>query len=177
VQELFARLGTEMARAGAKVTDFTLPAPYERMHDAQALIWDYEVARCLTSEYALHRGQIREPLLGQLGRGLSVPWADYDAAMAVARGGRQRFADTLGDFDVLVVPSTADEAPKGDATGLPYFNRTWSLLHTPCVHVPYGRGPNGLPIGFQVVGRIGDDARTLAAAHWLQVKVAAAGNP
>ena len=82
---------------------------------------------------------------------------------------------TLGDLDVLVVPSSQGEAPKGNATGLPYFNRTWSLMHTPCVHVPYGTGPNGLPIGFQVVGRIGDDARTLAAAHWLQVNVAAKG--
>jgi len=180
VQELFARLGAELERAGAKVADFTLPPPYEKMHDAQALIWDYEVARCLTSEYALHRDQIREPLLGQLGRGLAVPWADYDAAMAVARAGRRLFSGTMGEFDVLVVPSSQGEAPRGDATGLPYFNRTWSLLHTPCVHVPCGKGPNGLPIGFQVVGRIGDDARTLAAAHWLQVNVApvegAAGN-
>ncbi len=175
VRSLFARLGAEFSRAGANVVDFTLPSPYEKMHDAQALIWDYEVARCLTSEYALHQDQIREPLLGQLGRGLTLPWAEYDAAMALAREGRQRLAQTLGDLDVLVVPSSQGEAPKGNATGLPYFNRTWSLMHTPCVHVPYGTGPNGLPIGFQVVGRIGDDARTLAAAHWLQVNVAAKG--
>lgn len=175
VQALFTRLGAEFSRAGAKVVDFTLPSPYEKMHDAQALIWDYEVARCLTSEYELHRDQIREPLLGQLGRGLTLPWTEYDAAMTLAREGRQRFAQTLGDLDVLVVPSSQGEAPKGNATGLPYFNRTWSLMHTPCVHVPYGKGPNGLPIGFQVVGRIGDDARTLAAAHWLQVNVAAKG--
>jgi Asp-tRNA(Asn)/Glu-tRNA(Gln) amidotransferase A subunit family amidase len=173
VQALFAQLGAEFSRAGAMVTDFTLPSPYEKMHDAQALIWDYEVARCLTSEYMLHRPKIREPLLGQLARGLDVPWAHYDAAMAIARDGRLRFADTLGEFDVLVVPSSAGEAPKGDATGLPYFNRTWSLLHAPCVHVPYGTGPNGLPIGFQVVGRIGEDGRTLAAAHWLQANIAA----
>jgi Asp-tRNA(Asn)/Glu-tRNA(Gln) amidotransferase A subunit family amidase len=92
--------------------------------------------------------------------------------MATAREGRRRIADTMGGFDVLVVPSTHGEAPKGEATGMPYFNRTWSLLHTPCVHVPYGKGPNGLPIGFQVVGCIGEDARTLAAAHWLQLNVA-----
>ena len=87
-------------------------------------------------------------------------------------GRRSRINDTIGEFDVLVVPSSQGEAPKGNATGLPYFNRNWSLLHTPAVHVPYGHGPNNLPIGFQVVGRIGDDARTLAAAHWLQVNVA-----
>ncbi|CAM9589603.1 unnamed protein product, partial [Phaeothamnion confervicola] len=175
VRQLFSRLGAEFARAGAKVADFALPSPYGKMHDAQALIWDYEVARCLTGEYALHRDRIREPLLGQLGRGLAVPWADYDAAMEVAREGRRGFDGVMAGFDVLVVPSSQGEAPKGNATGLPYFNRAWSLLHTPCVHVPYGKGPNGLPIGFQVVGRIGDDARTLAAAHWLQTNVALPG--
>lgn len=172
VQDLFARLGGQMERAGADVKDFDLPAPYEKIHDAQALIWDYEVARCLTGEHALHREKIREPLLGQLERGLAIPPAEYDAAMALAREGRRRFDHTMGDFDVLVVPSSQGEAPRGNATGLPYFNRAWSVLHTPAIHVPHGRGPNNLPIGFQVVGRIGDDARTLACAHWLQLNVA-----
>ena len=172
VKDLFGRLGGELSRAGATVADFALPSPYEKMHDAQALIWDYEVARCLTSEHALHRDKIREPLLGQIERGLAMPWEDYERAMAIAREGRRSFDDVMGDFDVLVVPSSQGEAPRGQATGMPYFNRNWSLLHTPAVHVPYGTGPNNLPIGFQVVGRIGDDARTLACAHWMQLNVA-----
>lgn len=175
VQQLFAGLGAAFARAGAQVGDFALPAPYAQLHDAQALIWDYEVARCLTDEYERHRDMIREPLRSQLARGFEVAPADYEAAMALAREGRRGFADVMGAFDVLVVPSSQGEAPKGlGATGLPYFNRTWTLLHVPCVHVPYGRGPNGLPIGFQVVGRIGDDARVLACAHFLQKNLAAA---
>ena len=174
VQQLFGGLGALFSRAGAKVIDFALPSPYEKMHDAQALIWDYEVARCLTSEFALHGGLIREPLHGQIENGLALPWSQYEAAMALAREGRRGLAQAIGDLDVLVVPSSQGEAPKGQATGLPWFNRTWSLLHTPCVHVPHGSGPNGLPIGFQVVGRIGDDARTLACAHWLQKAVAKA---
>ena len=126
VRDLFARLGGEFSRAGATVSDFSLPAPYEKMHDAQAAIWDYEVARCLTSEHALHRDKIREPLLGQIERGLVMPWEDYEGAMAVAREGRRSFANIMGEFDVLVVPSSTGEAPRGDATGLPYFNRNWS---------------------------------------------------
>lgn len=175
VRQLFAHLGAEFARAGAKVADFALPGPYAGLHDAQALIWDYEVARCLTGEFDRHRDEIREPLRGQLARGLAIAPEDYDAAMALACEGRRSFAGVIEAFDVLVVPSSQGEAPRGlTATGLPYFNRTWTLLHVPCVHVPHGHGPNGLPIGFQVVGRIGDDARVLACAHFLQSRLAAA---
>ena len=77
--------------------------------------------------------------------------------------------DELREFDALVVPSAPGEAPRGlEATGNPVFNRIWSLLHTPCVHVPTATGAQRLPLGLQVVGMIGDDARALACAHWVE---------
>ena len=77
--------------------------------------------------------------------------------------------DACTDFDALVVPAAPGEAPEGLAsTGDSVFNRVWTLLHAPCVNVPAGRGPKGLPLGVQVVGRIGDDARVLACAHWIE---------
>jgi Asp-tRNA(Asn)/Glu-tRNA(Gln) amidotransferase A subunit family amidase len=51
------------------------------------------------------------------------------------------------------------------------MNRMWTLLHLPCVGVPAGRGPCGLPVGLQVVGRAGDDARVLAAAAWIEAQL------
>jgi Asp-tRNA(Asn)/Glu-tRNA(Gln) amidotransferase A subunit family amidase len=35
------------------------------------------------------------------------------------------------------------------------------------------QGPNGLPLGAQLVGRRGDDARLLRTARWLTARVAA----
>jgi len=37
----------------------------------------------------------------------------------------------------------------------------------PVMNIPCSRGPNGLPVGVQIIGRIGDDARAVAAAEWL----------
>ena len=48
------------------------------------------------------------------------------------------------------------------------MNSVWTLLHTPCVSLTASRGPNGLPVGLQAVGRIGEDARTLAVADWIE---------
>jgi Asp-tRNA(Asn)/Glu-tRNA(Gln) amidotransferase A subunit family amidase len=75
---------------------------------------------------------------------------------------------------VLLAPSTTGEAPAGlESTGNPVMNRVWTLLHVPCVTVPVAQGPNGLPLGLQVIGRIGDDARTLAAARWIHERLGA----
>ena len=68
----------------------------------------------------------------------------------------------------MLAPSVTGEAPAGLAsTGSPIMNRAWTLLHVPCVGVPAGQGPTGLPIGLQVIGRIADDARVLAVAEWI----------
>ena len=75
----------------------------------------------------------------------------------------------MRDFDVLVTPSTIGEAPEGlTTTGSPQFNVMWTLLGTPALTVPAGRGPRGLPLGIQLVGAVGNDALTLSAAAWVQ---------
>ena len=54
------------------------------------------------------------------------------------------------------------------------FNRVWTLLGTPAVSIPAHRGEQGLPVGIQLVGRIGDDARLMAAALFAERALAAA---
>ena len=57
------------------------------------------------------------------------------------------------------------------ATGNPIFCSTWTLLGTPAVTLPLLEGPNGLPIGVQLIGRRGNDARLLRTARWLAARV------
>jgi len=168
--KMFEELPARLVRAGARVGALELPEAFAPLADLHGTIWDYEIARCLADEHRRHRDLIREPLLGKLDRGRGVAADAYDAAQRVAREFRRRLADAMHDFDALVVPSAPGEAPEGLAsTGDSVFNRVWTLLHAPCVSVPAGRGPKGLPLGVQVVGRFGDDARVLACAHWIEV--------
>jgi Asp-tRNA(Asn)/Glu-tRNA(Gln) amidotransferase A subunit family amidase len=53
------------------------------------------------------------------------------------------------------------------ATGDPIFCRIWTLLGVPVMNIPCSQGQNGLPVGVQIIGRIGDDARVVAVAEWL----------
>jgi len=67
------------------------------------------------------------------------------------------------------------EAPEGlGYTGNPVFNRMWTLLGTPCVTLPAFKGAKGLPVGIQLVGRIGDDARLMEAALFAENALAEA---
>ena len=171
-QQLFSSLGARLSKAGAAVADFTLPARYDGIAQAQDIIAAVEMEACLADEYRRHQHLLSQRLRLRLEEGASMAATGYDAAMTLADQCRNTFANDIAPFDVLVVPSAPGTAPLGlNATGDPVFNRTWSLLHTPCVHVPLTTAPNGLPLGVQVVGRIGDDARTLASAHWIEMRL------
>ncbi|HEX7081610.1 MAG TPA: amidase [Gammaproteobacteria bacterium] len=160
--------GTALAEAGAAVDWIELPARFGGLGDAHAAIFGYETVRNLAHERRAHCDQLSPRLQRELDAGAEVSAADYDAAQALARDCRRRFPSATADFDVLLAPSATGEAPRGlESTGSPVMNRTWTLLHVPCVNVPYGRGPHGLPLGVQVIGRQGDDARMLAAAAWI----------
>ena len=47
------------------------------------------------------------------------------------------------------------------------FNAPWTALHVPCVTIPVGFGPAGLPLGLQIVGGVGEDRATLAWSQWI----------
>ncbi len=104
--------------------------------------------------------------------GLAVSPERYDAARALARSCRAALANVFDGIDVVLAPSAVGEAPEGiQATGDPLFNRMWTLLRTPCIHLPLGLGPRGLPVGVTIAGPIGADRSTLLAADWIHSRL------
>jgi Asp-tRNA(Asn)/Glu-tRNA(Gln) amidotransferase A subunit family amidase len=92
--------------------------------------------------------------------------------MALIARCRTLFAAAIAPFDALLTASAPGEAPLGlDNTGEAMFNRLCSGLGVPCLNLPGFAGPNGLPVGIQVIGAIADDARLLRAAKWIAGRV------
>jgi Asp-tRNA(Asn)/Glu-tRNA(Gln) amidotransferase A subunit family amidase len=88
---------------------------------------------------------------------------------------RRQLAEQLQDLDFLLTPSAPGEAPLTLAsTGSSIFNRAWTLLGAPCVTVPFGAGPAGLPLGVQLVGAFDADMPLLAHAHRVERTLRAA---
>ncbi len=52
-----------------------------------------------------------------------------------------------------------------ETTGEPMFQEFWTALHVPTITLPTHRGPNGLPVGIQLVARHYEDEALLAFAN------------
>jgi Asp-tRNA(Asn)/Glu-tRNA(Gln) amidotransferase A subunit family amidase len=168
--------GRQLAAAGAALKDFELPPDFDALYEAQGVIMRYEIARAMVSETEKHRELLSPEFAQRMDEGMAIPHDAYQSAQRQAASCRQRFAGELAGVHVLLTLSALGEAPVGlNTTGDALFNRIWTLLGAPCVHVPSGAGPHGLPLGVQVVGAPGADLATLRCAHWIESRLRARG--
>jgi len=154
-----------LERAGARVEEIAVPEQHRRLTEAQQSIMGFELVRGLAYERLQHSAELSPPLAQLLDAGLAVGAPEYDAAIAETAMSRARLDGFFGSCDAMLTPAAPGEAPRGlGHTGNPVFNRMWTLLGVPCVTMPAVWSESGLPTGIQLVGRIGDDARLMAAA-------------
>ena len=165
---LLDRVADTLARAGASVQDRDLPASFAALETAHPIVMNLESARSLGWELAHAREGISAELMDRLTFGLTRSETEIAAAYATFRRTQQAFPGVTEGLDILLTPAAPGQAPNGLGwTGDPTFNYIWTSLHVPCVTVPTGHGPNGLPLGIQIIGRLDDDAATLAWSQWI----------
>jgi amidase len=167
-QRLLEDAVRKLGQRGARVVEVTLPREFERLVAAHRSISSFEFARNFTWEIENHWEKISERLRnGRIKDGLECSFERYCEARAFAEGCRAKFADACGDCDVLLTAAATGEAPIGlESTGNAAPCAIWTTLHVPSVTIPAFRGPNGLPVGVQLVARRNDDRRLLSAARW-----------
>ena len=157
-----------LAKAGAQIDTVELDGEFAELADVQIRMSSYEFYRALTFERTRHARKISDSLMQRITAGGQVTRAQYVQTHEIAQRCRARLDDVYREYDVLLSPSTTGEAPRGlTSTGDPVFGLTWTLMHGPAVTLPVFTGPAGLPLGAQVTGPRGADARTLVAAEWI----------
>jgi Asp-tRNA(Asn)/Glu-tRNA(Gln) amidotransferase A subunit family amidase len=171
-QALLPDVARRLSRAGAWVEDRELPDAFNAMEAMHPIVQFAESARALGWEMTTAREQISAELLELLEPAMQHSTETVDAARATLIRLRPAFPQATEGLDVLITPAAPGEAPAGLGwTGDPAFNFMWTSLHLPCITVPAGKGPKGLPLGIQVVGRHGEDRQLLAWAQWIAAAI------
>ena len=174
--ELLDRAAAAARRAGAEVVAREMPPEVAAAQPAHPLVMNGEGAQALAWELATHPALLSEVLRTRLQEARARPAEALQAARAAFRAARAAFPAAIEGFDAILTPATAGEPPEGLAwTGDPAFNSLWTALHLPCLTVPAGTGPRGLPLGLQLVGHHGGDRALLAWAEWMRSLLAAEG--
>ena len=168
-QKNLEKAAERLAQAGAQVRPYNMFPESESLFDRHKVIMGFETARALAWEYTAHPDKVSASLKPRLDEGWKVTRAAYDGMRALAERCRRALAQDLREMDFLLTLSAPGEAPASLAsTGDPVFNRAWTLLGVPCITLPYGRGPAGLPLGVQLVGAFDGDAALLGWARWAE---------
>ena len=167
--ESLARLRT----AGAEVTEAELPAAFDKAHAVHRTIMAFEAARTLEALQSQQRAKLSAVLNRFLDEGHAIDAAAHAEALAQRQTLQAAFRPFLAGFDAIVTPPTRGEAPATlEHTGDPVFCTIWTLLGVPALSLPVGFGPQGLPLGLQIVGTLQDDAHLLRVARWVEQAVA-----
>ena len=175
-QALIGSVAARSASAGARISSVALEPAFDRLNELQVAFSAFEFYRALTHERTRHPELISSSLTARLAAGGKVTRAAYDAARAETRHFVALMAKHFEVCDIMLAPSAPGEAPGIEGTGEPTFGLMWTQLGLPCITVPAGTGPNGLPIGVQIIAAAGNDAGLMRAAAWVERVVGAVKN-
>ena len=165
-----------LEQGGARLSELPWPAAWDGLTQAQIELMGHEALAAFAPESRQQAQQFSPAFADFLAAARALRDGQAAAAYRLAEQARCALAAVFETVDVLLAPSAEGEAPAGlGATGNPLFNRMWTLLGVPCVHVPTGTGAQGLPVGVTVIGPRWGDARALAVAERLQRHVQQAG--
>ncbi|MCX7365926.1 MAG: amidase [Alphaproteobacteria bacterium] len=159
-----------LAKAGAQVREIELPPPADVMRAGQRTLSAFEGPRAAADEarrfYDLLSKSFQED---KIAAGNQIDYATWVAARKLGEAGRANVDALFEDIDVILTAPAPGEAPIGlERTGNATFNLLWTYLWMPCITLPFSRGPTGLPVGLQLVGRQHEDATLLDIAGWVK---------
>ncbi|MCU0902208.1 MAG: amidase family protein, partial [Cypionkella sp.] len=127
-----------------------------------------EMAKCYHGIERRGRDTLSPVLCAAMDEGKAVLARDYLAALDWRALMTAALNPLFDRCDAIICPAAPGPAPEGlGHTGSAIFNGLWTLAGVPALTLPLFWADNGLPMGLQLVGRRGDDARLMRTARWL----------
>jgi Asp-tRNA(Asn)/Glu-tRNA(Gln) amidotransferase A subunit family amidase len=168
-----------LAAAGAAITETELPVECTEGDERQRVIGSFEGLRNHMPELHRHEALLSAPLReGKIALGRELSLDAFRAACRGAESARAAARDWASRFDAVLTLPAPGQAPRGLAdTGSAVFNALWTQLYMPCLTLPAGHGPDGLPVGVQLIARRHTDERLLAVGLWVESRLGEGERP
>jgi len=168
-------LGELVALLGERCFEADLPTAFDEAAEIRRRINFAEMAKNYYGHERRGRDAMSAVLREAMDEGKTVLARDYLAALDWPVVYNAGLESILERCDAIICPAAPGPAPTGlESTGDAIFNGLWTLCGTPAVTLPLLESGDGMPMGVQLVGRRGDDARLLRTARWLMERVDAA---
>jgi Asp-tRNA(Asn)/Glu-tRNA(Gln) amidotransferase A subunit family amidase len=127
-----------------------------------------DIAANYETDYERGADKLSASLKELIERGRNVKAVDYIKSLARIPVVNEALDEIFDRYDAILTPAVAGAAPQGlESTGSPMYCTLWTYCGMPAISLPLLQAGNGLPVGVQLVGRVGDDARLLRTARWL----------
>ncbi|MDF3850176.1 amidase [Achromobacter denitrificans] len=163
-----ARIQAVLGAHGVRCVSVEAERETARLLRAHDVIMHYEFARSLAPVVERRADAVSAALRQAVVEGLAIGAAQYREMRALQAELRHGWRRLYDGADAVLTPSTPGPAPRGLAhTGDASFNKIWSVLGWPCLHLPTAFNPAGLPLGMQLVGDWESDRALLALGRKL----------
>ena len=172
MQAVLENVAGLVEKAGAVVTDVTLPHRFDEIVPDFSIVNGWEAVETLALEIRDHLDDFNSHNRARVEFVRGLTREDYERASLNLGQARKEMDALMIDYDVLISPSEVSEAPVGlDKVHSANFARLWTQMYTPSVNLPLFVGVHGMPLGFQVIGRKDHDAETLGCAAWIDARL------
>lgn len=164
-----------LVAAGWKVERLIAFAEIERINEVHNEMIAAEFANVHATWFSMHNALYHPKSAELIAKGRKV---GEDRVIQAKHGRvqlREQLEEAMRRFGkaLWVAPATVGEAPQGiESTGSPIMNLPWTYAGLPTVSMPTGNGPNGLPLGIQIVAPLGEDEYLLTQAGVIEERVA-----
>ena len=153
------------------IPEVTLGGIFDGALEAQAIVMNANAWMNLREYVDNHEDQLQVETVRRIVAGRDILAADYIAARELTDSLIAALDGLFEHYDALITAAAPGEAPVGlKSTGNAAFQRIWTLTGLPTMSLPLLEGPNGMPIGVQVIGKRGRDADLMRAVRWVEEK-------
>ena len=159
-----------LLEAGHEVLTVPTPDGCDALNDWQNVVMHGEGRYCYRADRLRFGERLHPGLLACADNALGIRPRDLTASLDAIAALRPRYDQALREFDAWLTPAVPGEAPpwSPDDSGSAVFNRLFTALHVPCICLPAGFGPNGLPLSVQLIAARDGDQSLLAVAGVLE---------